>query len=59
MTAFRPGDRVRCLVSTVDELGGWELLDTPGTVIHIAPVGLGTPDAYDEVWVRCDRPAPT
>lgn len=30
MTIFRPGDRVRCIVSTADELVGWELLGTLG-----------------------------
>jgi hypothetical protein len=41
MTTFRPGDRVRCVVSTVDLLASWELLDTLGTAVDVAIVPPG------------------
>ena len=59
LTTFRRGDRVRCLVSTVDLLRGWELLGTLGTVVDVATVEPGTADAYEAVWVRWDHASPT
>ena len=59
MSAFRRGDRVRCLVSTVDLLRGWELLGTLGTVVDVATLFPEDPDAYEAVWVRWDHASPT
>ena len=43
---FRPGDRVRCVVRTVEDLRGRELLGRVGTVDRCLPVG----DVRDRGW---------
>ena len=51
MTTFRRGDRVRCVASTADVLGGWELRGTLGTVVDVATVEPGILEGWEEVWV--------